>query len=525
MKNYLILGFVAMMLSLISCNDENNNAPLETKKEFNLIGNAQKGPFINGSDVNIYELDTDFKPTGRTFHANTDEKGHFELKGIELVSPYVELLADGFYYNEVTGKLSGERMILKAIIDLTEQNNININVLTNLEFERVKYLIASKGSSIRDAKIQAQKELLKVFSMDSIQIDNAETLDIVNPGEEDAVLLAVSSILQANRSTAELSKLQADIILDMKEDGLLGDTIIQSSLIDQSLALNLDAIRQNLVSKYTELGIVLSNINNFDKYVKYFNAHTNFQYNSLFNFPESTANGINILALNSFKFEANTIYPFAAKMPTVGKLKVRIKLIDGMGPFYQTNVNHGWKVGAYDFTKNEMTLTSTLNGEIIDLQLLFETYGAATIEYYYNEALTPTRTKTISWGPYNNSRFLFGDSPAGKNLLAMNDGSEIKTNTPYVIGVYDNAVYLVKFKVKFPATVSLQTEGGYGTYTGNIFNDRMELELASTVFPPDMVGGTSEIIVKFKGTGEINIESDLQFHDGHLLKKTFTLKE
>jgi hypothetical protein len=197
-----------------------------------------------------------------------------------------------------------------------------------------------------------------------------------------------------------------------------------------------------------------------------------------------------------------------------------------MGPFYQTNVNHGWKVNAYDFTKDEMTFTSILNGEIIDLQLLFETYGAAIIEYYYNEALTPSRTKTISWGAYNNSSFLFRDSPAGKNLLAMDDGSEIKTNTSYVIGVYDNAVYLVKFKVKFPTSVSLQTEGGYGTYTSTIFPDHMEMELASTVFADaNAVGGISEIIVKFKGAGEINIESDLQFHNGLLLKKTFTLKE
>ena len=529
MKNYLSIYVIVLIFSLLSCKKESSTPiptpiPIATAKQFDLIGNAQKGPFINGSDVNIYELNKDFKPTGRTFHANTDAKGHFELKGIELVSPYVELLADGFYYNEVSGNLSNERIVLKAIIDLTDQTSININVLTNLEFERVKYLIASKGSTIKDAKIQSQNELLKVFNMDSIQIGKAESLDIVNSGEADAVLLAVSSILQANRTTAELSKLQADIILDMKEDGILGDTIIQSSLINQSMALKLDKIRQNLIAKYAELGVVITNINNFDKYVTYFNHHTTFHFNSPYQYPLSTVNGTNILSSKNNYFESMAFNSFAVKMPTVGKLKVIIKSTDGMTPWYQTVVNHGWKIGAFDNLKNQQTFTSTLNNETIDMQLVFDTYGSAIVEYYYDDAITPSLTKTISWGSYNGSRFNFGDSMARLNILGLKDGSEIKNNTDYVIGIYDNSLYNINFKILFPASLTVEVMGGYGKYTNSSISGGMELKLEGSVFPEaGLIGGVSEVILKFKGTGQVNIESDLMFHDGTLLKRTYTV--
>ncbi|HET6558271.1 MAG TPA: hypothetical protein VFG54_13210, partial [Prolixibacteraceae bacterium] len=101
MKTFICLCMVTLVFGFFSCKEE-SNAPIPevTLKEFYVVGNAQKGPFINGSNVNIYELNSNFNPTGRTFHTTTDAKGHFELKGVELVSPYVEMVADGFYFNE-----------------------------------------------------------------------------------------------------------------------------------------------------------------------------------------------------------------------------------------------------------------------------------------------------------------------------------------------------------------------------------------------------------------------------------------
>lgn len=524
MKNYLIPGLMALMFSLFFCKDRSDPLPPVLTKSYTVSGKAQKGPFINGSDVNIYELDYNFKPTGRTFHVNTDAIGHFELEDIKLVSPYVELSADGFYFNEVTGNLSGERLVLKAIIDLTGQTPIHINVLTNLEFERVKYLISSKGMSLSGAKNQVQKELMKVFSIDSIQVDRAEALDIVSAGEGDAVLLAVSCILQANRTTAELSKLQADMVLDMKNDGVLGDSLLQSSLISQSVALNMDRIRQNLVSKYKELGQHLTSINSFDKHIAYFNLHSPFQYTSPFEYPTSTLNGTNALAFNVLKIEAYTFYSFAVKMPSSGSIKIKIRLIDGSGTWWPLpSGNYGWKVNSFDESAKQQTFSSTVNGEMIDLPLTFTSYGTALVEYYFKPSGPPSHTKTIGWGSYNENGFEFkADSPLGKNLLALSDSSEIKSSTSYVMGVVGHIAYRLKFKVRFPESVLPEVMGGYGHYSYNMKDGTLEIELASSEFgDTTILSGVSEIALKFMGKGTISIESNLLLENGTYLKKTF----
>lgn len=523
MKKYFVLCVIALIFSIFSCKDQNDPLPARAEKSFDLMGHAQIGPFINGSNVSIYELDNNFKPTGRTFQSNTDQDGYFELKGVELISPYVEVLADGFYYNEVTGSLSNERMILKAIVDLTKITSININVLTNLEFQRVKYLISSKGSLIQEAKIQSQNELLKIFNIDSIQINNAELLDIINSSQEDAVLLAISCILQANRTTAELTKLQADIVLDMKKDGILNDTLLQSSLISQSLVLNLNKIRQNLIVKYKESGIDLTHINDFDKYITYFNLHSDFHYDSPFEYPASTLNGLNILALKVHKFEAYTFYSLAVKMPVAGNIKVKIKLTDGTGPWwYLASGNYGWKVEPYDNSTHQQVFASTVNGEIIDLPIAFTTYGSAMIEFYCKPTGPPTFIKNISWGEFNDLGFEFkNDSPMGHNLLALNDSSEIKINTDYVVGVFGNLGYRLKFKLKYPDSVTLKVVGGHGNYKYNFITGCMEFELASSEYgDTTFINGISEIALKFMGKGKISIESNLLLKNGKFFNKT-----
>lgn len=523
MKNYVIAVITVLIFSLFYCKDQNNPLPLETVKHYDITGQAQIGPFMNGSDVNVYELDRHFDPTGRSYHTNTDEKGHFEWTGIKLVSPYVEVVADGFYYNGVTGEMSNERITLKAISDLSLHKILNVNILTNLESERIKYLITSKRSSIRQAKIESQKELLKVFNIDSIQIDNAESLDIVNSGEPDAILLAVSSILQANRSTAELTKLQADMILDMKEDGILGDTILQNSLFTQSVGLDLQKIRQNLVSRYAKLGIALTTINNFDRYISYFNLHSTFHFNPSFEYPASTLNGINLLAINAHKLQAYTFYSLAVKMPTTGQIKIKIKMTDGIGPWwYLASENYGWKVDPYDQATGQQEFISTINGEIIDLPLAFSAYGTAIVEYYCKPSSAPTFTKAIHWGDYNDLGFEFKDnSPLRPNLLALKDSLEIKGDTPYVIGAAGNSAYRLKFKLRFPASITPQVLGGSGFYTYTFMEGYMEFDLASSEYgDTTFISGVSEIALKFKGTGKITIESNLLMKEGVFLKRT-----
>lgn len=422
MRTYLLLFAIALMLTVFSCKEDTEPVVVEELTEYDVMGNAQKGPFINGSSVMIYDLDSDFKPTGRTFHISTDAKGHFELTDIKLSSDYVQMVADGFYYNEVSGDLSDERIMLKAFVNLAGNSIININVFTNLEYERIRYLMATQTLSYQSAKDQAQNEMLKVFNMENLQIGNAESLDIAKSEEGDAALLAVSAILQGNRSTAELSKLQADMIADMKEDGILNDTVIQSSLISHSKELNLDNIKDNVMNKYKDLGIVLSDVNDFDVHINNFNQKSSYHFTPIFEFPPNTATGINFLDMDFNKIIPDTHYAFAVKMPKVGKIKIKMKLLDGYKSFpwgYIAANNYGWKIDTYNEEKGEQTFTSTLNNVTIDVPIIFPgfAYGKALIEYYYNESTTPSKSRTVTWGGYKESGYIFKDSALGINLL------------------------------------------------------------------------------------------------------------
>lgn len=524
MKNYLILSVIVLAFFLASCKVEPQPEPIVPLKEFYVAGNAQKGPFINGSRVTIYELSDDFKPTGRTFEVNTDEKGHFELKGVKLISPNIEILADGFYYNEVSGTLSNERIMLKAIVSLSDQSSLNINVLTHLVCERIKFLMDVKGVAFQAAKEQAQQELLKVFNMDEIEIGDAELLDIANTGQGDAVLLAVSSILQGHRTTAELSKLQADMIADMKEDGILDDTLIQSTLISHSRILNLEQIGQNMISKYHELGLALDRVNDFDQYVENFNLHSTFYYKLPFEFPATTDNKVNLLDLDVVTVIPYADYSFAVKMPVTGNVKIRLTRTDGNGLwYYQPMAKHGWQVTTFDPGKNVQVFTSTINSDIIDLPIGFTESGVALLEYYYNDATTPSHTKTITWG-VTTLGFDFKFSQLGENMLAMTSGSGMKNGGHYVIGVSSDKEYDVTCKLSYPSTITCEVMGGNGNYAYVVLSDGMEINLKNKVFPDTgQVGGTSEVGFLFTGTGEITIETNLMQNDGTYLRKTLIL--
>ena len=72
-----------------------------------LGGKAQKGPFNNGTAINVAELTNTLSPTGRNFSsAITDNTGRFAIANVQLESPYVELRANGFYFNEVSNEIS-----------------------------------------------------------------------------------------------------------------------------------------------------------------------------------------------------------------------------------------------------------------------------------------------------------------------------------------------------------------------------------------------------------------------------------
>src|SRR5690606_10413926 len=117
-----------------------------------LEGHVEKGPFVRGSTLIVYELNDQFVPTGKSFKTEIlDDKGSFNLKAIEISSKYVQITASGYYFDEITAQLSKSTISLNAIAEVNSEKTININVLTHLEEKRVRNLI-KEGKEFTEAK-------------------------------------------------------------------------------------------------------------------------------------------------------------------------------------------------------------------------------------------------------------------------------------------------------------------------------------------------------------------------------------
>ena len=72
-----------------------------TSSAITLSGKIQKGPYVQGTEITVRELDSSMIPTGNTFTGTIDDNtGSFSIKGT-LTNKIVELSADGYYFNEV----------------------------------------------------------------------------------------------------------------------------------------------------------------------------------------------------------------------------------------------------------------------------------------------------------------------------------------------------------------------------------------------------------------------------------------
>lgn len=215
-----------------------------------VVGVTQKGPFINGSSVTLFELNgTDLLQTGNSFVGRIkSDKGDFSISGINLVSPYAFLEAKGYYRNEVSGKKSVSEIMLNAVTNLENRDNVNVNLLTHLEYERVQGLV-KKNVDIASAKEQAEKEIFTSFYVEE-DAESFEDLNIFKTGEDDAVLLAISVLMQGNRSEAELSELLANYSYDVESDGIWNNEEAKAEIADwaemQTLSTGLENIRKNI---------------------------------------------------------------------------------------------------------------------------------------------------------------------------------------------------------------------------------------------------------------------------------------
>ena len=200
--------------------DEGCGVPMDSVE---LSGVSQKGPFVSGTDVTAYELENgkSLKQTGKTFGGKIENQdGSFNIRTVKLKSSYTYLVADGFYRNEVTGENSASTIKLRALTNVDGRKTANINLVTHLEYDRVQRLVTKDNKSVIEAKRAAEKSLFAAFHIDNTGFkDFAEDYNVLEPGDGNAALLAVSALLQGDRTEAQLTALLASLSVDLGDNG------------------------------------------------------------------------------------------------------------------------------------------------------------------------------------------------------------------------------------------------------------------------------------------------------------------
>jgi hypothetical protein len=381
-------------LILYSCTDDNESGSVIKKDRIN--GFVQKGPFINGTNITISELTNDLDQTGKSFISQiTDNKGGFTANNLVLISPYVNLKADGFYFNEISGDQSAAQITLNALSDISDKSSINVNLLSSLEKPRTEYLI-KHGTPFGESKIQAQAEVLSLFNIQKEGMETSEELDISKEGDDNAILLAVSLILQGYRTEGELTELISNISSDLMEDGVLNTAALGSKLINQALILDTISIRNNLESRYQDLGVEAV-IPRFEKYLTNFIEHTTFEITEQpFIYPAEGLYGENILDLTKTQY-TDTEFSLAADLAEGANLKIKISsLADGIWYYLLMNGSEtNWNVTTFDMDHKTQIFTTIESGRSSDLHMEFM-QGDFLIEYFEKGSEVPSRTKTIT---------------------------------------------------------------------------------------------------------------------------------
>ena len=236
---------------------------------YSVNGSVQKGPFTQGTSITIQALDEALNPTGKNYQTKTtDDAGTFKINN-QIESRYVEIIATGYYFNEISGQVSNSPITLRSLSDLTETGKTNVNLLTTLESDRIRKLVVQNASTVQAAREQAEKELFGIFHIPNAvsATSGFDKMDITQGGESNAILLAISATLQGNRTEGVLSELISKIASEIEASGTIENEIITEQIREGGMTVNAESVRANLVARYKALGVSGYEIPPFEDYL------------------------------------------------------------------------------------------------------------------------------------------------------------------------------------------------------------------------------------------------------------------
>lgn len=264
--NKIFIAAIAAAFTLASCSSESDGP--EGPRSQQILGHIEKGPFVQGSEVTLTDLNKDLSQSGKSYTTNTtSDLGSFDFgQTLDLSCGLVELKTSGYFYNECTGSLSNSQITLKAIANTDGAANINVNLLTHLEYARVKYLVKSR-KSFKQAKEQAESEILKSFAITD-KIASPEKVSLTDCDKNANILLAISSIMLYDKSEAEFSEFIAKFSNDLEKDGTIDNSQLKETIKKGQENCHPSQIKKKMEEYYQSKGSNVA-IGNFSQFIDF----------------------------------------------------------------------------------------------------------------------------------------------------------------------------------------------------------------------------------------------------------------
>lgn len=312
--SYLLL----LLLMALACTKNPDEVAI---KDCNLHGYAQKGQFVKGSQVTAFAVNAELVATGESFPSSiSDDLGSFGVSG-KTSAPFIELRAEGYYFNELEGAISSNPLYLEAFVK-SDDSAANINLMTTAIRPRVKKLI-KEGKTFDEAVNQAQNELLRAIGFTGSSA-NFDEMDITGASDADGMLLAFACLIQCGRSASEVTTFVQEIASDIEDDGELGATVFdkfKSKVAD----VNPFLVIENLANYYKEKKLAVDNVPAFYRFLdKKYDVPFMIVDDSLM--PSDTSHespgqidsGLNVLAAINFTVEVDVEGAIVNKMQILG---------------------------------------------------------------------------------------------------------------------------------------------------------------------------------------------------------------
>jgi len=245
-----------------------------------ISGQGSKGPFVKGSTVTAYELDSKGARTGTSQSTTTtDDLGSYTLT-VSWSGP-TEIVIKGKYLDELTGIISDTDQELAAVEDLPpvvkgKSNPVtaNPNVVTAVAAKLAKTSLAkgvSVATAIESSKSSAlsflglpTKDKITGKTIDPAKLDLSNTAD-TDFGDTNAKLLAVSAAIADtfNKSTGltDVTTLLDSFATDIEKGNTLGTAADASGAKGAGGATIAVQITTSITTVNTSIATIVTNIN------------------------------------------------------------------------------------------------------------------------------------------------------------------------------------------------------------------------------------------------------------------------